>query len=209
MTLSRSAALVQRNTLALDRSRSVRFIEEMSTGLISLDSFEQYVAIEGSFVRTAARVAGFCVWSAPDWATLVEHAYTLDSLLGEQQDYFLSQTPSALAPRDTLSDHVIESIVAFGYPVAIVSMFAAETLYSTWCRAALELRGVHREPAVQEWIELHATADFSDQVRFLAALVDQIPDDVPNMLLDAWFGSMLEAEDTFHDSVYQVVRAGG
>ncbi len=208
MTPPRSAALVQRNSRALDSSRAIRFIEEMTSGTISAESFERYVAIEEAFVRTAARVAGYCVWAAPDWAAVIEHAYTLESLLGKQQDFFLSQNLVEFPVTESLSAHVTESIEAFGYPVAIVSMFAAETLYSGWCRAALECRGVRRDPAVQDWIELHTTVEFTDQVRFLGKLVDRIPFEIPNVLLDAWFESMLDAENHFHNSVYLEVRSG-
>lgn len=80
-------------------------------------------------------------------------------------------------------------------------MFAAETLYSGWCRRAASLQ-VERFTDLRVWIEMHAAPSFVAGVEELARAVDGIPDAIDDATVVGWFRDTLAAEDAFHDSAY-------
>ncbi len=175
----------------------------MSDGTITSGEFETYLTLEGRFVRTAARVLGYCVWQAPSWDALVEHAHALHGLVGEQSDYFAARVTSVgVLPEghDALETVVLDAI-ASGYPAVITCLAAAETLYLQWCSVAVGSAGGHVAGLASEWVDLHTTAEFARGVAALHALLDSIDTDVfDDSQLDHWFGRMLTAEDRFHDA---------
>jgi thiaminase/transcriptional activator TenA len=192
----------------LAESARVRFVVEASDGSLAADAFAAYLAIEEDFVHTAARIAGFALWAQED-ATIGElHARTVSDLVGPQRDYFRSvrgrhpgtpqNTTRALASAE-LSAHVLGVTRDHGYPAAMISMLAAETLYRDWCAAAEPPAGSD----LATWIGLHTDAVFLDQVTALERIVDGLPGTVPDADAIRWFTAMLDAEDAFHDSVYQ------
>jgi thiaminase/transcriptional activator TenA len=186
-------------------------MREITDGVILEQTYALYLAIEEDFVRTAVRVAAFCVWAEPRWDRVLLHASTIEALLGEQLDYFAqlrtewaadpAVLPAVLEEASALRRYVLNAVETGGYAAAVTGMLAAETLYLGWCTVAASSR-VPRPPAVQEWLELHTSATFAAQVAFLESLVDDLPADITNDQLDAWFTGMLGAENTFHDAAY-------
>ncbi len=191
------------------RSGQRRLLREIADGSVCEQAYARYLVIEEAFVRTAARVAAFCFWAEGDWQRALRHQATLTHLTGAQLDYFAAvrrrwplpdvSRDAALRCGGVLSDHVLAEVDLHGYPGAVVAMFTAETLYSSWCATAMA-RDVHRHPDVQEWIALHTEADFLAGVEFLARLVDDIGQDVSDRELLEWGRRMLAAEDLFHDA---------
>jgi thiaminase/transcriptional activator TenA len=211
VTSSRAAALRNRNGGALQVSEQRRLMLEIADGVILDETYARYLAIEEDFVRTAVRVAAFCVWAEPDWSRVLRHADTIQVLLGEQLDYFADlrtewiadplTLPTVLEEASVLRRYVLDAIATGGYAAAITGMFAAETLYLSWCTAAAA-NPATRSPAVQEWLDLHTARSFAGQVDLLGDLVDRLPAEITDEQLDGWFTGMLGAEDVFHDSVY-------
>jgi thiaminase/transcriptional activator TenA len=204
MTDGRATALLARNADALVRSASRPLIRRMADGTVTGRAYTTYLAIEQSFVRTAARLLGYCVWQEPDWDAAVVHAGALAALVGEQTDYFAARvTPLVVLPpgADALEQVVTDAVLDGGYPAVVTCLCAAETLYSRWCTAALATSDGELRGRAAEWIALHTTPAFTAQAAFLQSLVDRIsPTVFPDAELDRWFVRMLAAEDTFHDA---------
>lgn len=208
---TRSARLLERQADRLQRSREVPFVTECTAGTIAPETFARYVMIEEAFVITAARVAGFMVYSHDEWDGIGRHATTLHSLMTKQRAYFAElrgrwpvdeRATEVLDASRVLSDYVLDLVAAAGVPGATVAMFGAETLYQSWCARAVEL-GHEREPDLQAWLDLHVLDTFSAQVATLAGEIDAMdPRLVPDEQLDAWYVGMLDAEDAFHASLY-------
>lgn len=205
----RAAALVARCSAELDASASVPLLARMADGTISDPAFGRYLAIEHAFVRTAARLAGYCLWQQPEWSRAERHAEAVADLVGPQSVYFAdlratrpvdeAGLPALLARASVLEATVTTALDEGGYAGVVTSLAAAETLYLRWCTRATE-RAVPRPDDVQRWIDLHVTDGFRAQVAFLHQLVDELPSDVTDDRLDGWFVAMLRAEDAFHAS---------
>ena len=212
----RAAALVARCSDGLDASASVPLLARMADGTIDDADFGRYLAIEQAFVRTAARLAGYCLWQQPEWSRAERHADAVADLVGPQSRYFerlLATRPvddatstDLLRRASVLEGAVTAALDEGGYAGVVTSLAAAETLYLRWCTRAAE-REVPRPGDVQRWIDLHVTDGFRSQVAFLHQLVDELPDDVTDAQLDRWFAGMLRAEDAFHASALVEVAA--
>jgi thiaminase/transcriptional activator TenA len=217
----RSEALVDRCRERLERSMEVRFVHEASAGTLTEPHFARYLAIEEGFVQTAVRVNAYCLYAEPDWSRVPQHGASVAALLGEQLEYFAGTRPAhadtseaisrALANAQGLSRYVMRLIESHGYAGAVVSMFAAETLYSEWCAKAARERRLNAGDDVDAWIALHATREFRSQVEAIATLVDALPRGNTRYAsgiggsdeqLELWFSGMLESEDRFHESIY-------
>ena len=210
---SRAEALVARCSEALDASARVPLLTQMSDGSVSGEAFARYLVVERDFVRTAARVAGWCLWQQPDWALAERHGAAVADLVGPQSAYFAELAERWPAEGDldvvrdraaALRDRVELSRATGGYPAVVTCLLAAETLYLRWCTAASAgpAAGTARPADVQAWIDLHVTPGFRAQVAFLAEVVDTLPAPVTDAELDGWFRGMLAAEDAFHASPF-------
>ena len=101
------------------------------------------------------------------------------------------------------------SLAAHGtYEEIVAGMAAAEWMYLTWNRAAHERRP--SDPACGEWIALHVTSPFTDQVAWLLDELDRLgPQLAParQHKLAATFRRTLILEIGFHDAPYAEVAA--
>ncbi|MBF4601071.1 TenA family protein [Frigoribacterium sp. VKM Ac-1396] len=212
----RAAALVARCSGELDASAAVPLLARMADGTVVDADFGRYLAIEQAFVRTAARLAGYCLWQQPEWSRAERHAAAVADLVGPQSRYFERLLATRPVDEATLGNllrraSVLEATVTAaldegGYAGVVTSLAAAETLYLHWCTQAAG-QSVARPADVQEWIDLHVTGSFREQVGSLHQLVDELPADVTDAQLDRWFVAMLRAEDAFHASALDEVAA--
>jgi thiaminase/transcriptional activator TenA len=188
----------------------------MADGTIDGAAFTRYLTIEQAFVRTAARLAGYCLWQQPEWSRAERHAEAVADLVGPQSRYFArllvtrpleDATSSDLLHRASVLERAVSTALdEGGYAGVVTSLAAAETLYLRWCtRAAASPES--RPDDVQRWIDLHVTDGFRAQVAFLRQLVDELPADVTDAQLDRWFVAMLQAEDGFHASALDEVAS--
>jgi thiaminase/transcriptional activator TenA len=207
--VSRSQELLGSCSAVLDRALDLRFIKEVHTGAISDQAYADYLLIEESFVQTAARLHGLAVWDAPDQAALEHNAAAVHALTTEQKDYFRAAraewpvqanlSEAALARANHLSTFALASARAGGYAAVMTMLFAAETLYLTWCTRAHE-EGTVRPGPIADWVALHAREPFRGGVAALAEQVDRL--DTPGSEPAMWFTGMLKAETEFHDALY-------
>lgn len=205
--MSRAAELVQRQQQSLAAVCAGRFIRDATEGHLSDDAFRRYLVIEEGFVLTAVRVLGLVVAESESLDGACDHVASLVNLVGEQREYFADlrarfpytgDAARLLDESSVLSEHALGLARTEGRAAAVVGMFAAESLYLRWCRAAVLVQ-VHREPVLQEWIDLHTRPPFVAQVDALAREVDAIPGTVTDAALDRWFHGLLNAEIAFHD----------
>ncbi|MEU4828713.1 TenA family protein [Actinomadura sp. NPDC023710] len=207
--MSRSRRLLEACAEPMERAVSMRFAEEVRTGVIGDQAYADYLEIEASFVATAARLHGLAVWDAPGWTAMERNARAVHALTTEQAAYFdtaraawpVPARPDAARRAAILSEFALAGAREGGYPAVMTLLFAAESLYLTWCSRA------HREgrvPAgpIADWVALHAGEDFRAGVDALARDLDALPAAVPNGPLVRLFAGMLEAEIAFHDAVY-------
>lgn len=190
----------------------MRFVREVGAGTISDQAYANYLRVEADFVRTAARLHGFAAWSAPSWASVCRNGLALHALVTEQTDYFRAAradwpvparlTESAAGRAGRLADFALSAASTGGYPAIMTVLFAAETLYLTWCTRAQQTGSVPPGP-LRDWVALHAAEPFRAGVDALAEQVEEIPSDVPDGQLDSWFSGMLDAEIAFHDAVFE------
>lgn len=207
----RSDRVLAASAGALRASAHVRFVREATDGTIDDDAFAAYLAIEERFVRTATRVTGYLVWTGDDWPTVAMHARALAGLVGAQTAWFRvvrsrwpggpDRVADAVARSEVLTTHVLRLTTEHGAAGAVTAMFAAETLYSGWCRRAAATR-VDRCTDLRSWIELHVDPSFVAGVEHLARAVDAIPTEIDDATVVRWFVDTLAAEDAFHAAAY-------
>jgi thiaminase/transcriptional activator TenA len=212
--MSRSAALIERQQKKLAAAREAKFVTDSIDGTLSDGDFRRYLVIEEAFVLTAVRVLGLVVAESESLDDALDHVLSLSNLVGEQRQYFAdlrSRFPyegdvaELVENSSVLSDYALELAREGGRAAALVGMFAAESLYLSWCREAMTV-DADREPALQDWIEMHTQPSFVAQVQALAREVDAMPDAIDDATLDDWFGGMLDAEIAFHDAAITPVR---
>lgn len=209
--MTRSRLLVESCAGTLGRALEMRFVTEVRTGTIGDQAYADYLAIEASFVETAARLYGLAIWDAPGWAAIQRTTEALHALTTEQADYFAAARAAWPVPARLdddaarraggLSRFAMEAAGEGGRPAVMTVLFAAETLYLTWCARARSEGRVPPGP-IADWVTLHTTASFRAGVEALASEVDRVPASISDERLASWFTGTLDAEVAFHDAVY-------
>jgi thiaminase/transcriptional activator TenA len=209
---TRADSLVQRCGSDLAAAIEQRFIQDATKGTLEDEHFALYLLIEERFVQTAARTLGLVISQSTTWDDICGHAASLYALTTEQRTYFsalrgrwpVSRDPAPVLDRaDVLSEFVDNLSRTHGRAGAVTAMFAAETLYLSWCRQAKRLT-VKRSPDLQDWIDLHVAPPFAAQVEYLGRQVSAITEGTAtDEQLGTWFCGMLRAEVDFHDAVYR------
>lgn len=189
----------------------MRFASDVHDGTIGDREYARYLEFEAGFVDTAARLHGLAAWRAPHWRAVTRNAVALHGLVTEQTEYFATAraawpvraetSEAARRAAAALSDYALTAAEEGGYAAVTTVMFAAETLYLSWCTRALQ-DGTPPAGPVADWVELHTREPFTSGVAALGAAVDELPSDIADDRLTAWFTGMLDAEITFHDAVY-------
>lgn len=189
----------------------MRFASDVHDGTIGDREYARYLEFEAGFVDTAARLHGLAAWRAPHWRAVTRNAVALHGLVTEQTEYFATAraawpvraetSEAARRAAAALSDYALAAAEEGEYAAVTTVMFAAETLYLSWCTRALR-DGTPPAGPVADWVELHTREPFTSGVAALGAAVDELPSDIADDRLTAWFTGMLDAEITFHDAVY-------
>lgn len=200
-----------------DEALSHRFFEQMTFGTLDPSVFRSYLGIEFAFVDTAARVLGRAVESAPSFLERRHLAVALHDLVFEQHHYFQAVAgrigallPDSDAPVEpgarVLHEHMLSTADSGDYLAMLASSLGAEWLYATWCEVAASAT-CDRDPAEQEWIELHVSRGFRRHVTWLreqldAGLAGEGPGDPGFDRCRAAFEGTLAAEIPFHTAAY-------
>lgn len=211
-----SAWLRERSGSLWDRMVHHRFTREMASGRIDPGVLRRYLVFEHRFVETAVVIFGYALVRAPSIVEQARLGEVLHGLTGDQLTWFdrvFAQVGIGDAERRAVDppagvlafDEGMLGLAAHGsYEEIIGSMTAAEWMYHTWCTEAHAV--VPSDPVVAEWVHLHVTAAFAEQVAWMRAQVDH-----HGPALAPWrqervahaFSRTLALEIDFHDAPYE------
>jgi thiaminase/transcriptional activator TenA len=161
-----------------------RFAREVGAGTIDDAVFRRYLVQDYAFVETLVRVIGSAVAQAPSTREQAELAAFLDTVTGDEDDYFGrsfdaldvpdgDRTDPDLAPvTREFRDHLLAAARTGGYAETLAVLVPAEWVYFEWASAAAQ--GEMPDPFhLAEWIDLHANPGFRDVVAWLRAELDR------------------------------------
>ncbi|RNI24236.1 hypothetical protein [Flexivirga caeni] len=199
------------------RSTNARFIREATHGGVSDDVLGRYLQIERDFVETSARLRAAAAATSPTTRALDVHRRALNSLLDSQGPRLrdaiehLEAKPEVSAPAwdlaRQLSRHVLSVAQAGDYAQILTVILTAEELYATWCAVAARVAAT-RNPVLTDWIELHVSPPFTDEIAELTSGLEAL--DLPDSAiaeLGACAARVLDLEVIFHDSAYILTKS--
>ena len=197
-----------------------RMTRDMAADCLPADVLLRYLVYEHDFVETAVTIFGYALVKAPGIAEQTRLAAALQGLTTDQLAWFrrvfgelgVSDDQRVVTdpppPVSAFRDGML-SLAAHGtYEEILAGMAAAEWMYLTWSRAA-HARGPSH-PVCGEWIALHVSPPFADQVAWLLDELDRLgPQLTPvrQHKLAAAFRRTLILEIGFHDAPYGEVAA--
>lgn len=198
-----------------DRMVRHRFTRDVTIDTLPSDVWRRYLIYEHAFVETAVTIFGYALVKAPSIDEQSRLSAVVASLTTDQIDYFddafervgitdeerrIRELPVAVS---AFRDGMLALAAHGTYEEIIGGMTAAEWMYLTWCTSAQETR--QREPTVADWVRLHVTPEFTDQVGWLRGQLDAHgPQLAPRhrAAVAAAFQHTLDLEITFHHAPY-------
>lgn len=203
-----SDQILAANADVLQEMLAHRFVTDIKLDRLPKDVFHRYLAYESAFVETAIPIFAYATARAPDISAQRWLIGVLDALANTQVPYF-EQTcarlditpPDSLPPQVRDFDGGMHDLARDGCFVDILTaMFAAEWLYWTWCSDAAQHRIT--DPDLKVWVDLHATAEFEAQARWLKGAIDRfgVPSDAARLC--AIFGRVMRLEIAFHSAAF-------
>ncbi len=214
--MSLAHRLREANQAVWDEMQAHRFVRDIEANALPRAVFLRYVVYEHEFVETAILIFGHALLRAPDFAARRFLCGVLHGLGGAQLDYFdavfaaLGVTSRGTLPASvTAFDRGMLRIAEGGDYLDIMTiMLAAEWMYATWCGRAAKT--ALSDPAIADWVRLHAEPAFLAQAQFLRAQLDKNGADIDASRfarLSGLFGKALRLEIDFHTAPYEGVAA--
>lgn len=196
-----------------DAMQAHRFVRDIEADAMPSEVFRRYLIYERGFVGTAILIFGHALLRAPDLAARRWLCGVLAGLGGEQFDYFdrvfaaLDLAPTDAVPAAVAAfDRGMLRIAQGEYLDILTIMLAAEWTYATWCVRAH--RGAIGDPAIADWVRLHAEPAFLAQAEWLRDQIDAATvDDATFGRLCELFGQALRLEIDFHAAPYAAAPA--
>ncbi|WP_338729405.1 TenA family protein [Haladaptatus sp. DJG-WS-42] len=160
-----------------------QFTHELAAGTLADDALRRYLIQDYAFVETLTGLVGSAVVTAPSMAEKRRLTDFLVTLTGAENDYFersfaaLSvdeaawKDPQKLPVTQALEDLFVRATHQGGYAESLAVLVPAEWVYLSWARP-------HRDAAPEkfyheEWIAMHASAEFEAFVSWLRAQLDE------------------------------------
>ena len=199
-----------------DRMVQHRFTLDVKSDRLPPDVWRRYLLYEHAFVETAVTIFGYALVKAPSVAEQVRLSTVLHELTTKQIDYFdrvfehldvspderqVANVPTAVS---SFRDGMLALAAHGTYEEIIGGMAAAEWMYLTWCTSAHEQS--HSDATVADWVALHVTPQFADQVAWLRDQLDRYGPELPRRHQEGVaraFRHALELEIEFHHAPYQ------
>lgn len=195
-----------------------RFTVDVVMDRLPPSVWRRYLVYEHAFVETAVTIFGYALVKAPSIDEQARLSTILHALTTDQVDYFdgvfelldvtrserhvLTFPTEVSAFRDGML-----ALAAHGtYEEVIGGMAAAEWMYLTWCTSAHER--AQSDTSMADWVALHVTPQFADQVAWLRGQLDRYGPVLPQRHRAAVaqaFRHTLALEIGFHHAPY---RAG-
>lgn len=192
-----------------------RFTLDVAMDTLPPDVWRRYLLYEHAFVETAVTIFGYALVKAPSIAEQARLSTVLHELTTDQIDYFdrvfglldVSQderrVPTPPASVSCFRDGMLALAAHGTYEEIIGGMAAAEWMYLTWCTSAHEQP--HDDATVADWVALHVTSQFADQVAWLRGQLDRYGPELPQRHQEAVaraFQHTLALEVGFHHAPY-------
>ncbi|MFB6305352.1 MAG: TenA family protein [Haloferacaceae archaeon] len=159
-----------------------RFVRELGAGTLDDDVFRRYLVQDYAFVGELVSLVGRAVADAPTMAAKARLSTFLGVVTDDENDYFERSFDALGVERSTYEDpeltpttaafrdHLRAAASTGGYAETLAVLVPAEWIYRDWATAVTE------PPAafyLAEWVDLHATDEFSAFVDWLRAELDR------------------------------------
>ncbi len=203
------------------------FTRELGAGTLEEDAFAEYLVQDYAFVNDLVGVFGHAVGQAPEMAAKRPLVEFLDTITDDEDDYFERSFDALDVPESRRTDpELADPTAAFvdllgraglegGYAETLAVLVPAEWIYEEWATAVVE---AHADPDADgppsagadlpfyyaEWVDLHATEDFTEFVSWLRGQLDAVgPDCSPRRQrrVETLFRRTVALEVAFFDAV--------
>ena len=199
-----------------DRMVRHRFTLDVERDRLPPDVWRRYLLYEHAFVETAVTIFGYALVKAPSTAEQVRLSKVLYELTTKQIDYFdrvferlgvspderhVATPPAAVS---SFRDGMLALAAHGTYEEIVGGMAAAEWMYLTWCTSA-HTQSLS-DATVADWVALHVTPQFADQVAWLRGQLDRFGPELPRRHQEGVaraFRRALVLEIGFHHAPYQ------
>ncbi|POF28260.1 TenA family protein [Roseibium marinum] len=208
-----SDQILLENRTVLEAMVNHRFIQDIKADRLDRGVFDRYLVYEGAFVDTAVAIFAFATAKAVTMAHKRRLIAILDALANHQIAFF----GRAFAERGidpNAHDTGLPEVAAFrdgmlaiaregDFLDIVAAMFAAEWMYWTWSKAAVEC--TITDPLLKEWVEMHVEPAFEAQARWLKDILDTAGKTLGHeerARLSTIFAHVQALEIAFHDAPY-------
>ena len=192
-----------------------RFTEELAADTIDDAVFRRYLIQDYAFIESLVSLVGYAVGQAPSMDAKRELSIFLGTLTSEENDYFersfdaldvpaADRTDPDLAPvTRELRTLVKRAAFGGGYAESLAVLVPVEWIYRDWATGVAEA-----EPArfyLAEWVDLHATPEFSSFVDWLRGELDREGPDLSSRRqarVADLFVHAVDLEVAFFDAAY-------
>ncbi|TPW30000.1 TenA family transcriptional regulator [Martelella alba] len=205
--------ILRENRTVFDQMVAHRFVEDIKADRLPKAAFERYLVFEGAFVETAISIFAYATARAE---TMTDRRWligVLDALANHQIAYFEKTfaergiNPSDFDLTDPAVHRFRDGMLTIarngGFIDTIAAMFAAEWMYWTWSKQAMETK--ISDPLLAEWVGLHTDETFAAQAMWLKDRLDAAGEVLGNAQrahLSAVFGKAMRLEIEFHTAAY-------
>lgn len=205
--------ILRENKNVFDEMVAHRFVEDIKADTLPKDAFERYLVFEGAFVETAIAIFAYATAKAE---TMTDRRWligVLDALANSQIAYFEKTfaergiNPDEFDLDDPAVARFCDGMLAIardgGFIDTIAAMFAAEWMYWTWSKQAMEK--TISDPLLAEWVGLHTDETFAAQATWLKNRLDEAGKTLSEAAcahLSAVFGKAMRLEIDFHTAAY-------
>lgn len=160
------------------------FTERLVAGTLSDEAMARYLVQDYAFVGTLVGTFGHAVGDAPTMDAKTELVGFLDTITGDEDDYFQRSFDALDVPdSEREQPETTETTRAFvdlleraacegGYEETLAVLVPAEWIYLEWAERAAEQQRPERF-YLGEWIELHANPGFEAFVGWLREQLDE------------------------------------
>ena len=209
--------MLRENAAVFEAMIHHRFVRDIENNRLDARVFDRYLVHEAAFVDTAITIFALATAKAE---TIEQKRWligVLDALANQQITYF-ERTFQARSIDPTRHTQVCPEVEAFragmleiarsgAFADIIAAMFAAEWMYWTWSKRAVE-KSID-DPFAREWVALHADKTFADQALWLKSQLDGAGATLSaadRARLSLVFGRVQKLEIAFHEASYKEER---
>ena len=204
-----------------DAATTHRFVRELHADTVDDAVFRRYLLQDYAFLETLVGVFGYAVGDAPTMAARSRLIDFLGTLTGDENDYFERSFAALDVPeRESADPALTETTAAFrdlllraaregGYAETLAVLVPAEWVYLDWATGEAASAGSDDGPDrfyLDEWVELHATAEFETFVGWLRRELDRAgaaASDRRQARLAASFSRTVDLEVAFFEAAYE------